>query len=152
MKGTAIAVVAVVLFSALGERVSARRTGRQTTEEQLLALDHQWSDANVRGDAETLGRILADDFIATDAQGVVWTKAEMLEAIGSGRIKTQASTTYDYRVRVYGDVAVMTHGASVTRVVDGKNLSGRQRSTHVFVRRGGRWQAVANHVTKVTEP
>ena len=33
-----------------------------------------------------------------------------------------------------------------------KDISGQERFTDAFVKRGGRWQAVATHVSKVAKP
>lgn len=38
-------------------------------EQQVRQLEDEWIDAFMRGDTETLDRILADDFIFTDPEG-----------------------------------------------------------------------------------
>ena len=37
-------------------------------------------------------------------------------------------------------------------VRDGKNVSGVERFTDAFVRRGGQWEAVASHSSPVAKP
>ena len=38
-------------------------------EQQVIQIEHEWIDAFVQGNTETLERILADDFIFTDPAG-----------------------------------------------------------------------------------
>jgi hypothetical protein len=43
-------------------------------EKELIQLERDWCNANVKKDAATLGRILADDFTAVTSRGAVQTK------------------------------------------------------------------------------
>jgi ketosteroid isomerase-like protein len=53
------------------------------------------------------------------------------------------------KVRLLGDVALV-HGLSTSKgSYKGKENSGQFRWTDVFVKRGGRWLAVATHSSKV---
>ena len=53
------------------------------------------------------------------------------------------------RVRVYGDTAVVSGDALVTyTTMEGKFVN-PTRFTDTFVKRGGRWQQVASHSTRV---
>ena len=55
----------------------------------------------------------------------------------------------DVRVRVYGDAAVATGRIRSEGTFRGQPRGGRTRFTRVFVRRGGRWQLVANQLTPI---
>jgi ketosteroid isomerase-like protein len=48
-------------------------------------------------------------------------------------------------VRVFGDTAIMTHRGTV---VGQESL--QYRSTHVWMKRDGRWQLVAHHSSNIT--
>jgi len=50
-------------------------------------------------------------------------------------------------VRIYGDVAVLDGIADNTGTYRGFPFSGKVRYTRIFVRRDGRWQAVAMQQT-----
>jgi len=51
-----------------------------------------------------------------------------------------------------GDTAVVTGRSTIKGVRDGKDLIGRERWTDVFVRRDGRWLAVASHSSRIATP
>ena len=42
---------------------------RTNDEQQVWQLEHEWINAFIEGDTETLDRILAEDFIFTDPEG-----------------------------------------------------------------------------------
>ncbi len=123
-----------------------------TIAEELINLDKEWNDAEVRGDTATLDRILADEVISTWLDGSVETKAEVLEAFESGDATFESMTCDDYVVRVYGDTAVMNHHATVKGQHKGQEFSITYRTTHVWARRGGQWRVIANQLTRIAPP
>ena len=75
------------------------------------------------------------------------TGADNLRDIGAGVLKL-TSVKYDsLTVRIYGDVAVLRGIADNTGSMRGFPFSGKIRYTRVFVKRDGRWQAVAMQQT-----
>ncbi len=70
-----------------------------------------------------------------------------MREIASGTLKL-TSVRYDsLSVRIYGDVAVLQGIADNTGTFHGFPFAGKIRYTRVFVRRAGRWQAVAMQQT-----
>ena len=132
----------------VGEKVAAS----SRVESELTQLDREWSQAGVAKDASVLERVLADDFSGTSATGKVTTKAEAIADLKSDTTKLESNTTSDYNVRVFGDTAVMTHNGVRTGQREGQAFTERYRSIHVFVKRGGRWQAVASQGIVIPQP
>jgi ketosteroid isomerase-like protein len=54
----------------------------------------------------------------------------------------------DFRVRVYGDSAVVTAITSAKGKFMGQEFSTQERATDVFVKRDGCWQCVLTHLTR----
>jgi len=121
-------------------------------ERVLVDLEHAWARAVQEADAAAIGTIIADDYVGTTASGQIQSKAEYLAEFVSGDRRVFKLTTDDLVVRVYGRVAVLTHGGHAQGEYRGRPVAGEFRWTHVFVERDGRWQAVANHVTKIPAP
>lgn len=122
------------------------------SERILVDLEHEWALAVQEADAAAIGMIIADDYVGTTASGQIQSKAEYLAEFISGDRRVFVLTTDDLAVRVYGRVAVLTHGGHARGEYRGRPVTGEFRWTHVFVERDGRWQAVANHVTKIPAP
>jgi ketosteroid isomerase-like protein len=121
-------------------------------EQTLLQLERDWEQANAKNDTAALERLLAPEFVSTDSDGRLVTRAEMFARRKSGAVKFTEFTQDDYKVHVLGDTAVVTGRSILKGTRDGKNLSGRERWTDVFVRRNGSWQAVASHSSRIATP
>ena len=121
-----------------------------SVEQTLLQLERDWEQATVKNDTAALERILAPEFVSTDSDGRLFTRAEGFERRKSGQVKFTTFTQDDYKVHVIGDTAIVTgrYTAKVTR--DGKDVNEREHFTDTFVRRNGRWQAVATHSSHIT--
>ena len=74
-------------------------------------------------------------------------KQEIAEAM-SADIKWTASKLDNLKVRIYGDVAVVTGEQTLTGSAKGY-ISGLRRITDLWVRRNGRWQTVGGQTTVV---
>ena len=144
------AIVLVVLGGLL--TLSTSLTAQSGNAEQtLLQLERDWEQANAKNDAAALERILAPEFVSTDSDGRVTTRAQNLARRKSGVVKYSAFTQDDYKVQVMGDTAIVTGRITMKAVRDGKDISGQERFTDTFVRRGGQWQAVATHSSRVAK-
>jgi ketosteroid isomerase-like protein len=152
MKRIAIAVCVVVFVFAVA--VSAQTLAQPTSgsvEQELIKLEKQWGDALVKPDLAFLDQICADDWIFTDPDGNVWTKAQSLSLLKSGEDVYTSLATDDWKVHVYGDVAVVTARNTVKETFKGKDVSGQARFTDTFVKRAGRWQCVATHASRIPQ-
>jgi ketosteroid isomerase-like protein len=146
MKKYGLAVGLIGLFG-----VSPTWGQTRGTEQELIALEHTWKDAVVKRDAAALQRLYADEYVSTDQEGLVWTKAQDI-AIDTDTAAFSRVMSYkldDLKVRVYGDVAVVT-GLNMSKgTLFGKAASTKSRFTDVFVKRDGHWQCVANQATSI---
>ena len=116
-------------------------------EQELLKLEHDWWKAYKQRDTQTLDRLVAEDFIFTDDEGQVYDKPKFI-ALALQQVVT-AYTLGDMRIRVYGDTAVVTCPSSWRYNIGGKDVSWEFRSTDVFAKQSGRWQAVAAQDTRI---
>jgi ketosteroid isomerase-like protein len=120
-----------------------------TAEEELLKLEKEFAEAIVRNDLEGIGRLVTDDWIIIDPNGEIVDRARFSEVIKSGALTHDMMESQDFRVRVYGDSAVVTGITRTKGKFMGQEFSGQERATDVFVKRGGRWQCVLTHLTRL---
>jgi ketosteroid isomerase-like protein len=121
-------------------------------EQEVRTLMPEWDEAYMRRDTDALDRILADDFIFTDAVGAVSNKACYVMAV----IKSPDMTLIeplgsdDVIVLVYGDDAAVVTGRSPIKGRPRRTATNDlYRFTDRWVRRQGHWQVVASQVTRV---
>src|SRR5947208_16161107 len=118
-------------------------------EKKIIQLERDWGEALANRDLVALDRILGDDHSVITKDGSVLTKAQELAKHGES-----ADELFDLepmKVRVFGDTAVVTGGHREKSQYHGRDTSGHYRWMDVFVKRNGRWQAVASELTRVEE-
>jgi hypothetical protein len=121
---------------------------KNSVEQTLIQMEHDWSRADTEKDAATLDRILADDWIGIDFEGTVLTKPQALRDINSGSASLESTVLSDMKVRIYGNTAIVTGTDTEKSEYHGRDSSGKYLWTDVFVFRNGRWQAVSSQSTK----
>lgn len=110
--------------------------------EQRLAATYQ------AGDCAAWGAMLAPEWSVTHITAAVISKAEALDTCQSSKGMIQEARIDDLLVRVFGDAAVVT-GRTTATTAGANPITVTLRFTDVFVRRSGRWQAVASHATRL---
>jgi ketosteroid isomerase-like protein len=152
MKRTAIAVSVVVLALAVAVQAQTpAQTKSGGVEQELIKLENEWADAWVKRDVAFFDRIIADDYTWTSPWGEVWTKAQDLALVKSGKDVIKSWVLADIKVRVYGDTAVVTGRNTVKETYKSEDVSGQNRWTHTWVKRAGRWQCVAAHSSEIAQ-
>ncbi len=127
-------------------------TGQPKTgsvEKELMDLEQAWGTAWLKADMAFLDRILSDEYIETDFEGVMRNKKQALDTLKSGESVLTSFVTDDMKVKVYGTTAVVTGRNTSKLSFKGKDVSGVYRWTDTWVKKDGRWQCVASHSSKV---
>lgn len=117
-------------------------------EEEFLKLEKAFAEAIVKNDLEGIGRLVTDDWIIIDPNGEIVDRARFFEVIKSGALTHDMMESEDFRVRVYGDSAVVTGLTRTKGKFMGQEFSMQERATDVFVKRDRRWQCVLTHLTR----
>jgi ketosteroid isomerase-like protein len=115
----------------------------------LQAMEQAWLNAEKNHDAAAFEKLVADDWIAISPDGKSQTKAERAAEIKTADITS--ATLGDMKVRVFGDTAVVTGTDDEITLEDGKKSSGHYVWTDVFVKRNGKWLAVASQTAQIPQ-
>ncbi len=122
-----------------------------TEEQKLLDLMQDWMKAEVKADMAFLDWFIAEDCVITDPVGAVWTKAQFLAGLKSGEGAVQSFALDNMKARVYGDAAVVNGRMTAKQTFRGQDISGQYQCTDTFIRKAGRWQCVAVHLSKIAQ-
>ena len=122
-------------------------------ESQLMQLERDIGEANIKRDKAFFERVEADEFIFTDSGGGITTKAEDVASLDKpvGETKLISYVIDDMKVRIYGRTAVVTGRVTSTYKQKDKELVSKTRFTDVFVKRDGSWQLVAGHSSRLRQ-
>ena len=146
-----LAIVIVLGIATTSTALGQAKPKGSSVEQVVIKLENDWNDASVKRDVVVLGRILADDYISTDHDGVMWTKAQNLELLKSGEDVVTSAVSSDMKVRVYGNAAVVTGRYTAKEELKGKDISGTDAYTDTWVKRSGSWQCVATHSSRLAQ-
>lgn len=144
------AAAASLALGQMADNQAKTAGGKASVEQSLKKMERDWVDATLKKDTATLDRILADDWVGQGPTGPA-TKAQVLADIKSGDQKLESINLGDLKVRVFGDTAVVLGSDDEKSSYKGKDTSGHWLWMDVFVKRNGRWQAVASNSTVVNK-
>lgn len=125
------------------QAASAKTHGESAVLAELKELESQMTNASIKGDKDTLTRILADDYTGTGADGKFYNKTQTLYSTEAMPSVTSWSID-NPRLLSRGETS-----ATLSAVITFRSGSGleRQQITDTYVRRDGRWQLVASQST-----
>ena len=92
------------------------------TEESALAAEQDVARALLANDANAVGRLLTEDWVVVSTYGGMADKDGFLEVIKSGQFTRKTMDLSDYRVRLYGNTAVVTSKLKTSGTLNGKEL------------------------------
>lgn len=120
--------------------------------EIVRALELKWTESYKQHSIDILSSLLADEFTITVEDGSVYSKTGYISHTADSKVKVEVAEMSDLKVRVHGDVAVVTgayheHGES-----GGKPYDYRDRLTDIWIKTGGKWQVIASHYSVPFKP
>ena len=124
------------------------RTQAESDEQELIKMENDWLQAFFKNDDAFADRFLADDYMGTDEHGNVKNKAQEIAEIRAGVHLSTSGVLDNIRVRVYGDVAVVTGRRIMKGPFQGKEYRTPYLLTDTFIRNDGSWQCLASHESK----
>jgi hypothetical protein len=145
---TYICVLGSVLLAAVLVQAKQPKTDSDAAVSQTLqAMEQAWLNAEKNHDVATFEKIVADDWIAIGPDGKSQTKAERAAEIKASHI--DSATLGDMKVRVFVDTAVVTGSDDEVTTVGEKESTDHYVWTDVFVKRNGKWMAVASQTAQI---
>ena len=132
---------------------SCYATAQNNHEQEVLKLERAWLDAYEKNDAEAMNKIVADDFTITFTNGSIQTKQKILDSIKRARNSPPPKFyTEEVQARVYGDTVILIGRVIAEWQQNGQLMKEENRYTDTYVKRNGRWQVVASHLSNVPKP
>ena len=151
----ALTALALFLSAAQPATPGAAKPAATKAEEEVKKVERAWLDAYEKNDAEAMDRIVADDFTITFPNGSIQTKADVVAGVKRPRKEGQPAPkfrTEDVKSRAYGDTVVLIGKVVSEFTRDGKEVKEESRYTDTYVKRDGKWQVVASHLSAVPPP
>jgi hypothetical protein len=117
---------------------------------EFTKVEVDWNTAMMNMDRKALELLFAKEYTYTEPNGKTSNREEDLELLTSGRYKLLAQPVLsNISVNLYETVALVRGQNTIKGTLDGKDMSGTNQFTDVFVWREGRWQCVSTQSVKV---
>lgn len=121
---------------------------KHTERTQIIALERQWRQAALTSDIPAMDKLLSDDYLGITANGEVLTKTQQLDHMRDRRLVITQLQTSELKIKLVGNIAIVTSLAQVEGTSDGEPLHGAYRYTRVYQRMpGGIWKVTSFEVT-----
>jgi len=117
--------------------------------QEIMDLDKKRMRAMAEKDFATLEAVLADDLVYTHSSARLDTKQSLIGNMKSGSTVYTSVEASDVKAQDLGDVVVLTGVAQIKVVSNGTPNAFGVRFTDVYAKRGGKWQMVTWHSTRL---
>lgn len=114
----------------------------------LSAAVGAWDQAQLRGDARAIDRLLADDYLLVSGSGALETKAQFKAELTDPAYKLDPFTIEQPVSRIWPGGAILGGVVRERGMDHGKSFDARIRFADVWAKRSGRWRLVYTHVSR----
>jgi ketosteroid isomerase-like protein len=140
-----VAVLLAVGFACCGmlSAQHAHRHGppKRMEKEQVEQLEAQWKQAMLDDDVSAMDKLLAEDYLGVTAGGDLVTKSQQLDRMRNRKLTVTKLDTSDIKVKLIGQIAIVTSLAQLEAVAEGKTVNGQYRYQRVYQRLpSGSWK------------
>jgi hypothetical protein len=152
----ALAVAAVSVVCAQTTAQQAPRADNIVAE--IKRLDQQWIiEAYSSKDLKDFDRIVAEDFLITGSNGQILNKTQKRANVAADYTEPASDAIFKIadestQVRVFANTAISTGYIIENYTYKGNKINDRVYFTNTYLKRGGRWQVVAAHFTRIKQP
>jgi ketosteroid isomerase-like protein len=144
-----MAASSLALGQMTGKKANYSNQKVDSVEQAVMQMEEELRVAVSKSDTKAYGRIVGDDYVYTNQDALVRTKAQVMSDYDSGSLKYESIKFDEIKVHAYGDTAVVTGRSTAKGQDNGKDFSGQFRYTRVYVKRQGSWQIVATQSTRI---
>lgn len=147
----AAAFLAISAPCVLAQKHPQPHERKRFERDQIVALEQEWRQATLTSDVATMDGLLSDDFIGIGPTGEVLTKIQQLDHMRDHEIVINKLDTSELKIKLIGNIAIVTSLAHVDGSADGEPLHGAFRYTRVYQRLStGAWKVTNFEVTPTT--
>lgn len=119
--------------------------GPSNAASQVRKLEEKWTAAYKERQIDILSSLLSEEFVITVEDGNTYSKTGYITHTADTSVHVEVAELSDLRVRIHGNVAVVTGAYHELGQSKGKPYEYRDRLTDVWMKVGNTWQVIASH-------
>jgi ketosteroid isomerase-like protein len=140
--------LAFAVLVCLALRLAAQESAPAT---QVRKLEEKWAAAYKQREIGILATLLAEDFLITVEDGNTYSKQGYITHTADSSVKVEVAELSDLKVRVRGNLAVVTGAYHERGTSNRKPYEYHDRLTDVWVKSGNTWEVIASHYSVPTK-
>ena len=113
------------------------------SDEEILGLEDKRFGAMIARDFKALDAMLHGELLYTHSSGVTDTKSSWLDSMKSGKTKYKSAKCSERKVRVFGDIALVTGRAAIEAEINGQPRSLKLLFLNAWTKTPQGWKFVA---------
>jgi ketosteroid isomerase-like protein len=125
--------------------IPASAQERSDAAAYIRSMELKWTESYKQRQVAMLSSLLAEDFVITVEDGSTYSKTGYISHSAESGVHVEVAEMSDLKVRMHGNMAVVTGAYHERGESNGKRYEYRDRLTDVWMKIGGRWQVVASH-------
>lgn len=116
---------------------------------QFQVLEDNFNKAVISNDIREIKKCITSDWVLVDSQGGIIPQERFFSVLEQGLLSHTTMTKEILRVKVYGDIALVTGRGQNTGTWQGQPLEADEWVTDVYKKEGDKWLCVLTHLTPV---
>jgi ketosteroid isomerase-like protein len=123
----------------------------QGDETKIIALENLWNQMQLNHDADAMGKLLDEDFVFTDYDGTVMSKAQFLESIRDMSYQLTVEASENMKLHRHGDTVVVIGATHEKGTYKGKPYQHQGRFTDTWMKKNGQWLCIASQLSLISK-
>jgi ketosteroid isomerase-like protein len=117
---------------------------------ELEAAEEAFNRAVISNDVAEISECISEDWVLVTPEAGPVPRERFLQAVEQGILSHDSMSKDIGRIRVYGNVAVVTGRGRNTGMFKGTPISANEWVTDIYVKTDDRWICVLTHLTPAT--
>lgn len=118
-------------------------------KKQFQQIEDKFNKAVISNDVYEIKKCITSDWVLVDSQGGIIPQEVFFSVLEQGLLTHSTMTKEILRVKVYGDIALVTGRGQNTGSWQGKPMEADEWITDVYKNEHGNWLCVLTHLTPV---
>ncbi|WNL44549.1 nuclear transport factor 2 family protein [Dyella sp. BiH032] len=140
-----------LVVSLVSTSVAAKNDDHADLHAALKAQADAWDAAIIRKDREAIAKNMSETFFQIGSDGKTADKTQFLQNIMSPELVIAPYTVEDFKIRTYGNTALINGVTDMHGTYEGKPFRLHYRYTDTYVKEGGGWKVVNVQTTRIAE-
>lgn len=126
------------------------------TDEKLISefqkIEDNFNKAVISNKVDEIKKCVTEDWVLVDSQGGIIPQEGFFNVLEQGLLFHDTMTKQILRVKVYGDIALVTGRGQNTGRWQGHQMEADEWITDVYKKENEKWLCVLTHLTPVKKP